>query len=173
MVARRARAGAGRGSGITILLGSIALVGCAPPFRPSEQPIATGSPPNSSAATASAASAAANAWTEPAAYTFTLTSSCGERALIGTFRVTVEAHVTVAFVGVDAAGKGYQSDPRTVPTIGEILREADDAKVRNASRVEVTRDPLDGRPVEVTIDRLANAIDDESCYRIGDYVAGG
>jgi hypothetical protein len=127
--------------------------------RPSNEPVATGAPVSQ-----------ASGWIEPAAYTFTLQSACGERALIGIFRVRVEGHRTVAFSGVDAAGLRFQGDPGAIPTLGAILEEAADAKARSASRVDVTSDPIDGHPVEVAIDRVANGIDDESCYRISNYV---
>lgn len=51
-----------------------------------------------------------------------------------------------------------------------ILSEAEDARANNASSVEVTSDPVDSHPVNVAIDRIANGIDDESCYRVSDYI---
>jgi hypothetical protein len=153
------------------LTACIAVVAaCASTSPPSEAPLTATRSPSAEPVATVAAPSPANGWIEPAAYTFKLESACGERALIGIFRVTVEDHRTVAFSGVDAAGIWFHGDPGSIPTLAAILAETADAKARNASRVDVTSDPLDGHPVDVSIDRIANGIDDESCYRISDYV---
>jgi hypothetical protein len=118
---------------------------------------------------ATAAPAQPGGWVEPSAYTFTLESGCGERSLIGMFRVTVRNHQTVEFEGIDEAGRVFQGDAGAVPTLAAILKEAEDARKGNASSVEVETDPVDGHPVTVAIDWLAGAIDDEACYRVSDY----
>ena len=84
--------------------------------------------------------------------------------------MTVRDHRTVSFQGLDEDGLRYRGDPGTVPTLAMILMEATDARANNASIVDVTSDPLDGHPVNVSIDRIANGIDDESCYRVSDYL---
>jgi hypothetical protein len=109
-------------------------------------------------------------WVEPADYSFTLASSCGERSLIGTFRVTVRNHETLAIRGLDASAIAFPGDASEVPTLAELLQEADDARAGNASSVEVETHPVDGHPVNIAIDWMANAIDDEACYRVTDYV---
>jgi hypothetical protein len=123
-----------------------------------------------SAATTAVPSDSVAGWLEPANYSFTVESSCGERALIGTFRVTVHDHKTVAFLGLDEAGRRYQGDAGSLPTLRGLLEEAGDAAAHEADSVKVETDPADGHPVNVAIDYLANAIDDEACYLITDYL---
>jgi hypothetical protein len=157
------------------LLASVLVAGCASVQPPSAPPAAPSQVASASPSPSSTESppAQAIAWVEPAAYTFTFESSCGERSLIGRFRVTVEQFRTVAFQGLDEAGRRYQGDPRSMPTLSTLVKEAEAAKARGASRAEVTTDPADGHPVDVIIDMDANMIDEESCYRILDYVPSG
>jgi hypothetical protein len=108
-------------------------------------------------------------WIEPADYAFTLESRCGERDLIGTFRVAVRNHETVEFHGLDESGKAFPGDAASIPTLAGILNEAEEATSRHASSVKVETDPVDGHPMNVAIDWKANAIDDEACYRVSDY----
>jgi hypothetical protein len=121
-------------------------------------------------ATAPVPSDPVGGWLEPANYSFTVESSCGERSLIGRFRVTVKDHSTVAFRGLDEAGRTYQGNAGSMPTLRGFLMEAEDATTRKADSVKVETDPADGHPLNVAIDWLANTIDDESCYRVTDYL---
>jgi hypothetical protein len=109
-------------------------------------------------------------WREPAAYSFTLDSQCGERLLIGQFHVEV---LNGEVVRVDAL-EGYTGPlpvpPNAVPTLQEILTLAVEARRRGASEVSVVLDPTDGHPVAMNIDGRANTIDDEECYTISEYV---
>jgi hypothetical protein len=146
------------------------LAGCASTPRPSDSPAVPGQAVTSvPSATGVVASDPVGGWLEPANYSFTVESSCGERSLIGRFRVTVEGHRTVAFTGLDESGRRYPGDAGSIPTLGGILKEADDATAGNADSVNVETDPADGHPVSVAIDWRANAIDDEACYRVTDY----
>ena len=110
-------------------------------------------------------------WREPAGYTYDLDSACGERALIGHFRITVEKGRVTAAVGLDEPGRQAlrttRSDP--APTLGGLLDEVNQARDRGAAVAEVTTDPADGHPSKVTIDPIAEAVDDESCYTITGY----
>lgn len=111
-------------------------------------------------------------WQAPDAYEFTLDSSCGERALIGKFRVVVESGSVVEAEGLDESGRavfdhGFGDE---VPTLSGLLDRAADAEEQGADVVEVQATD-DGRPTEIDIDWDANAIDDEACYQITGYSA--
>ena len=112
-------------------------------------------------------------WDEPADYRFAVTSSCGERAFIGDYRVTVRGGQVAAAETADPdTGKWTPVDPRWLPdvlTLRDMLDEAREAQEQGADTVEVVTDPADGHPVEVRVDRETNAIDDESCYDVTDY----
>lgn len=113
-------------------------------------------------------------WTEPPRYTFTLTSSCGERALIGRFQVTVSQGFVTRQLGLDDSARRALTLRlgKLVPTLGELKAEADTAREKGADQVVVEADPSDGHPTSIRIDPRANAIDDESCYEISDYSVG-
>ena len=62
----------------------------------------------------------------------------------------------------------------SVPTLGDMLAEAEAASDDpEAGEVVVETDPADGHPTSVSVDALADAIDDESCYIVTDYRPGG
>jgi len=45
------------------------------------------------------------------------------------------------------------------------------ARREGAGQVTLALDPADGHPVSVSVDWAQNAIDDEECYEITEYVA--
>ncbi|MEV4703823.1 DUF6174 domain-containing protein [Actinoplanes sp. NPDC049316] len=118
--------------------------------------------------------AAPATWTPPAKYAFTLSSECGERALIGRFRVTVEDGKVAHAEGLDQAAKRalMLRIANLVPTLQQLEEEAAKAKSAGADVVRVDRDPADAHPVRITIDPAADATDDEACYTIQDYTIG-
>ena len=140
------------------------------PTSRSEQPFATATV--TASATPVPPGSAAIIWQEPTSYSFTLSSQCGERALIGTFNVEVQGGETV---GVEAVS-GYFVEhpeampPSAVPTLNDLLAEAADARSRDADEVRVVLDPIDGHPVSISIDWKTNTIDDEACYEITNYL---
>ena len=105
-------------------------------------------------------------WREPAGYTYDLDSACGERALIGHIRITVEQGRVTAAVGLDEPGRRAlrttRSDPP--PTLGGLLDEVNRARKQGAAVAEVAADPADGHPSKVTIDPIANAVDDDRLH---------
>jgi hypothetical protein len=108
-------------------------------------------------------------WKEPGAYSYTLESSGGERALLGTYRVTVRAgRVTDARGLDDTARDMVKRLPDQVPTLGELLRELERARQENADEAEAEF-AADGHPVRISLDWDANALDDEALYVISDY----
>ncbi|WP_317447013.1 DUF6174 domain-containing protein [Streptomyces collinus] len=109
------------------------------------------------------------AWTEPSAYTYTLTSTGGERLLIGTFRVTVRDRKAVRVVGLDEQGRAVvRRAPDAVPTLGGLLRELAEARRGGADTAEV-RYSSAGHPLRISLDWSADAVDDEARYVISDY----
>lgn len=108
-------------------------------------------------------------WREPASYTYTLTSSEGERSLLGTFEVTVRDGKVTRAVGADEDSRrvAREADGR-MPTIGDLLAEADAARGEDADRVDVDH-AADGRPTRISLDWDEDAIDDEAVYEIRDY----
>lgn len=111
-------------------------------------------------------------WREPASYAFTLESACGERDLIGTFRITVVDGMVAAAEGRDEPGQRLlrQRMPHTLPTIAGLLNEARQAQRDGADVVETQVDAADGHPTKITIDHLRDAMDDEACYTISEFV---
>ncbi|MFD7302945.1 MULTISPECIES: DUF6174 domain-containing protein [Streptomyces] len=114
----------------------------------------------------------APAWTEPAAYTYTLTSGGGERSLIGTFRVTVrDGEVTDASGLDDGARRVVRRLPGQIPTLGDLLRELGQARRDHADTAEAEY-AADGHPVRISLDWDADAVDDEAEYVISAYEPG-
>jgi hypothetical protein len=140
----------------------MAAAGCAPGATPAAGPAPASAP------------ASAPAWTEPANYRFTLESSCGEQPLTGRFRVDVADGVVDRTQGLDEAGKRalMLRIAQLVPTLGQMVADAEQARADGAE-VTVERDPADGHPVAIRVDRDRNAADDETCYTISDYTIGG
>lgn len=121
-----------------------------------------------------AVSSTAATWVAPGAYKFVLDSRCGERALLGRFRVRVENGEVVDTVGLDDAAKRalMLRVADLVPTLQQLEQQAASARAAGGS-AEVERDPADGHPVRLTIDPEPGAIDDEACYTVEDYSIGG
>ncbi|MDQ0603686.1 hypothetical protein QF037_008031 [Streptomyces canus] len=112
---------------------------------------------------------AAPAWEEPASYTYTLTSSEGERALIGTFRITVRGSEVTKAVGLDdSARRVVRQLPDPVPTLGALLKELEQARGDDADTARA-RTAADGHPTHIELDWEENAVDDEVRYDITDY----
>ncbi len=108
-------------------------------------------------------------WKEPASYVYTLTSSEGERSLIGTFRVTVRDGRVAKAVGLDESARGaVERAPEEVPTIRGLLDQLARAHHEGADTAEAEYAP-DGHPVRITLDPEENAVDDEESYVISGY----
>jgi hypothetical protein len=129
-------------------------------------------PSASPSAIADASSTPVGAWVEPTAYSYVLDSSCGERMLIGRFRVTVVGGRTTAFEELNDPPTG-QFRLADIPTLGDLVQEVERARTDGADTVILEVDPGDGHPVRIEIDWMAEAIDDEACYAISEYVVRG
>ncbi|NUT46225.1 MAG: hypothetical protein HOV94_02730 [Saccharothrix sp.] len=112
-------------------------------------------------------------WREPASYAYTLRSSEGERALIGTFRITVRDGAVSETEGLDDSGRRVVEElPGAVPTLGELLAELEQARRDDADTAEA-RYAADGHPVDISLDWDENAVDDEARYAISAYEPAG
>ena len=99
----------------------------------------------------------------PTAYAFDLTSSCGERSLIGSYRVWVtDDEVTRVEPRGGTPRPAHLEDVPTIADLEELIEHVGPEAV-----VEVERDN-DGRLRSVSIDHLPDAIDDEECYTVSD-----
>jgi hypothetical protein len=130
------------------------------------------------------AAASAPAWTEPAAYSFTLTRGC-ESTPVGEYRATVKGGVLSAAERVGAVSvvpsssaevelgpitEGQQGEEIDVPTLGELLAMAQTAGEDGAT-VATQYDTTDGHPVQVKI----NVEDDPAaaeCWNVTEYKPG-
>ncbi|GAA4588266.1 hypothetical protein BJY16_008503 [Actinoplanes octamycinicus] len=97
----------------------------------------------------------------PSHYTYVLTSTCGERALIGKYRITVAGERVTG----EPADRDTNPDVAHYPAIAELLAETGTAGPDAV--IEFTTDAA-GLPASLTIDPMPNAIDDEACYTFSD-----
>lgn len=98
----------------------------------------------------------------PTTYRFDITSSCGERGFLGTYRVDVRAGVVEAARPLDRANS-YQPDLAEVPSLQGMVDMA--AGAEPEADVQLLHDPA-GLPTYLMIDHQPEAIDDEECYEI-------
>lgn len=100
-------------------------------------------------------------------YAFTLTSECGERALIGTFDIRVEAGAVADVEAVtDSATWVVDEQPELIPTVDDLFALLHDAA--DADEVTVSYDADLGYPTSIDIDWERAGIDDEECYTVTD-----
>jgi len=111
-------------------------------------------------------------WTEPPKYSFTLTSSCGERPLLGKFQATVAQGKIVKVRGLDDSARRavMLRLAELVPTMGQMEAQAETAR-NQGGEVKITR-AADKHPTRIDIDWEPDAVDDEACYTIEDYTIG-
>jgi hypothetical protein len=93
--------------------------------------------------------------------------------MLGTFEAQVEEGVVVRIKGLDERSRqavaGYR--PSDFPTLAAMLEKVREARNRaDAGAIIVTSDPVDGHPMRIEIDWNANAIDDEECYTVSEFV---
>jgi len=162
-----------RAASFTLALLLTACSAAAPSSSESPSADATAAPATSSAPSTSPSAAAE--WEEPAAYSFTLESRCGERNLIGRFAVEVENGEVIAVEGLDEQGRTAATvvQPSDIPTLADLLALVAEAQSDGADKVTLATNPTDGHPISVEIDWQANADDDEECYQISDFVPAG
>jgi Family of unknown function (DUF6174) len=102
-------------------------------------------------------------------YSYTVNAGCGERSgLVGLYRIQV-VDGKVANVWPLSGSGGGGAALTDVPTIDQLVEEAESAEQDGADEVTVTTTP-DGYPHRIMIDQIADAVDDEVCYTISDIV---
>src|SRR5690349_15129916 len=101
----------------------------------------------------------------PADYTYVLTSNCGERLLLGTWKIVVHAPGGVASASAVGPDSNPNVSPSDLPTIEQLLSRVGDAAPD--AEITFTTDPA-GLPEHLTIDPIPQAIDDEECYDFAD-----
>lgn len=110
-----------------------------------------------------------SSWQEPGAYTYTLESTEGHRALLGKYRIAVrDRHVAEAEGFDEYSRRVVTKMPQIVPTLGDLLREVEQVRNRNADTAEVTY-AADGHPTQIVWDLDKDAVDDEAKYVITAY----
>lgn len=112
------------------------------------------------------------AWEAPDSYQFVVNSSCGERFFLGTFQITVRNGAVVETVGLDADAERLLGNPQwraDIPSLSDLIAEARVARAEGADLVRVNLSEDGNYPTTIEIDWLANAIDDEACYRITEF----
>jgi hypothetical protein len=157
-----------------LLPGVVALGGCAAAGG-------AAAPAPSSVGTSVVGTSAAGTspgWVEPHDYSFAVTSSCGERAFLGDYRVTVVRGAIASAAWRDPGDGRWTAVEEAllaeVPSLGEMVADARAASGDPAAgEVLVESDPADGHPTEISVDPIADAIDDEFCYVVTDYRPGG
>jgi hypothetical protein len=84
-------------------------------------------------------------------------------------RITVSNGVVISAVDPDT---NEPVDPplNGFPTIDDLFDEIQDAIDRDAARIDATYDESFGYPVQVFVDWILNAIDDEMSFQVSDYV---
>ena len=126
--------------------------------------------------------ASAPAFTEPAAYTFTLTHGCDAAAPLGKYKVTVQSGAVTSSqrLGGSAAPtassdadlgpvNGQNGEEIDVPTLAE-LREMAQTATDDGGQVTTTYDGKDGHPVKVIINVSdGGAAGDNECWTVADY----
>ncbi len=106
----------------------------------------------------------------PVVYEFRFQRSCFcPRELVRPVRITVSNGVVISAVDPDT------NEPVTpplngFPTIDDLFDEIQDAIDREADDIDATYDEAFGYPVQVFIDWIRNAIDDEMSFQVSDYV---
>ena len=133
---------------------------------------ACATPGGAAAPAASTGSPSSGGWQEPAAYSFAVTSSCGERGFLGDYQVIVAGGEVVEAQWRDRTSGAWApfDQLEAVPTLGDMLEEVREASEDpEAGEVSLETDPVDGHPTAISVDHIENAIDDESCYLITDY----
>ncbi|WP_210649006.1 DUF6174 domain-containing protein [Nocardioides sp. SYSU D00065] len=99
----------------------------------------------------------------PQDYRFVLTSSCGERPLIGRYRVEVRDGAVQSAEPLQ--GTVARPELADVPTLAGLLDRADQAE----AGAEVTLAVDDkGLPSSLNIDPSSEVTDDEECYEVTD-----
>ncbi len=101
----------------------------------------------------------------PDSYDLVLTASCGERGFLGVYDVQVrDGKVTQAD---PRAAQGYEVPLEQVPTLAGMLQMP--TRLAPPAEVDLKVDQS-GVPRSVMIDHHPEALDDEECYEVSEFV---
>lgn len=109
-------------------------------------------------------------WVEPADYEFVLESSCGLHSVLGTFAVTVEDHQVTGFRTIAAQPARRDVPIEEMPTLGELVRRAEELQANGEAEVTLAFDPVDGHPTAIRFTWPENTTQNE-CYEISEFSA--
>jgi hypothetical protein len=114
---------------------------------------------------------ASTSWQQPARYEYTLTSSCGETLLFGSFQLTVTDGEVTRAVHLDKEDQSVITKLKLerLPTLNDLLDQYEAAARNGAYLATAEFDPSDGHPTRIGIDGAREVMDDEACYQISDY----
>ncbi len=115
-------------------------------------------------ATASPGTGSAVLPAPPQSYRFVLTSSCGERGLLGDYEVWVRDEKVIDAKNLDP-NYPYQPDLKELPTLGDLGEMARGAPPETVVEFVVDEN---GLPQSLSLDPIPNGIDDEECYRVSE-----
>jgi len=105
----------------------------------------------------------------PAAYSFVFRRSCFcGTEFLRAVRITVADGTAVSAVFADD-GSPIQTPLPEVPTIPDLFDEIEAAIASRADRMDVTYDQGYGYPVDVSIDFIEQAIDDEMFFQVSEF----
>ena len=110
-------------------------------------------------------------WAEqaPASYTFVFRRSCFcASEFIRPVRIIVDGDTVVSAVFADD-GTPIETPLSEVPTIPDLFDEIQSAIDGGADEIALTFDEAYGHPVTVSIDFLAQAIDDEMYFEVSEF----
>jgi len=119
-------------------------------------------------------------WEEPAAYSYSVTSSCGERSFFGSFTIVVSGGTVVNAMALDQNAEALlaSSSLETLPTLGSLVAEYESARFSSigsdgeADVATIEFSPDGSYPASITIDYDADAMDDEACYTVTSFSEG-
>ena len=109
-------------------------------------------------------------WVEPADYQFVLESNCGLHSVLGTFAVTVENHEVTGFRTIAAQPARRDVSVEELPTVGELVRRAEELQATSEADVTLVLDLVDGYPATVRFMWEEDTTRNE-CYEISELSA--
>ena len=86
-----------------------------------------------------------SAWRPPSSYRFDVSSKCGERSFIGHYRITVDEGQVTSAKALDESAQASLNHESAVPTLQDLLDEAENARRSGADVVESTRPQMEDR----------------------------
>ena len=119
-------------------------------------------------------------WEEPSAYSYSVSSSCGERTFLGSFTIEVAQGKVVDAEALDRSAEVViaSSGLEALPTLGNLVAEYTSAKFSSvgtegeADVAAIEFSPEDSHPISITIDYSIDATDDEGCYTVTSFSEG-